>query len=181
MRTDIATNSVAVRFVRLSALLFLFATVATAHAEMKLLLELKSQEYGWGHSGHASWGGNWGVRAKNEALEQIRTKIASMVNLKELETFTKKDLKKDLNLEGDKSGKAKIGLSDSKSNEEKLKWVNENNFLIEVSDVSIKPGTEYTRTRGGGPGRSRSWSASATMLYTLRIYGKENSPSPAGQ
>ena len=143
---------------------------------MELVLELSNREYGWGHSGVESWGGNWHARAKNEALEQIRTRIASMVNMKELETFTGTDIKRELDAEGAKgkdSASIKIGYSEGKSEQEKLRWVNENNFLIDISDVSIKPGSDWTKTKKPF-GKPRTWQASATMVYALRIYGKED-------
>jgi hypothetical protein len=141
---------------------------------LELLLELSGREYGWFHSGIESWGSNWHVKAKNVALEEIRTRVASMVNLKELETFTNTDIKHDLEAEGTKdksSTSIKIGYSEGRSEEDKLRWVNENNFLIDISDVNIKPGSDYTKTRKPF-GKPRTWEASATMTYTLHIYGK---------
>lgn len=131
-------------------------------------------EYGWGHSGVESWGGNWHARACNEALEQIRTSVARMVNLKELETFAKKDLKGSVageGSEGTDSSSFKVAVSGEKSMEERQRWVNENNFLIDVKNVRIKPGTDWTKTRND-PIRGRSWKASATMLCDLEIHGK---------
>lgn len=141
---------------------------------MKLLLETTG-EYGWSHEGHSSWGDDWHRMACNEALEQIRTRIASMVNLKELETFTNQDLKNNLNVEGafsKDSSSFKIGSAHDKSKEEKQRWLNENNFLIDVSDVSVKPNTDWTKTEKNWKGE-RTWKASATLLYRVRIFGKE--------
>lgn len=139
------------------------------------LLHKDTFEYGWGHSGVESWGGNWHARARNEALEQIRRTVAKMVNLKELETFVKKDIKGSGGLEGssgEDSSSVKISASGEKSTEERERWVNQNNYLINVENVRIKPGTDWTKTKKTWDGK-RSWKASATMLCDLEIYGKE--------
>ena len=141
---------------------------------MKLLYE-GTFEYGWNHSGVESWGGNWDRRACNEALEQIRRTVAKMVNLKELETFVKKDLKG--SFAGEESQKQdssslKISLSGEKSTQEKEHWVNQNNYIIDVKNVRIKPGSDWSKTKKNWDGK-RSWKASATMLCDLQIYGKE--------
>jgi hypothetical protein len=143
---------------------------------MKLLLEITG-EYGWTHSGVESWGGKWHVKACTVALEEIRKRLASMVNLKELETFSKQDIKSSLNIEGAKgkdSTSLKIGSGHDKSDEEREHVVNENNFLIDVSDVNIKPNTDYSKGKDErSTGGVRSWNASATMQYRVRIFGKE--------
>jgi hypothetical protein len=140
------------------------------------LLFSDTSEYGWHHKGVRSWGSNWGTRAVNEALEQIRTRIASMVNLKELEVELKKSGSKGFDLSGGSTKKGdlngKIALSSSKSSEQRTIWVNENNYLVDVNNVRIKPGTEWTKTEKSLDGKRR-WEASATMLYDVEIYGLE--------
>ncbi|PAW37952.1 hypothetical protein CKQ70_30015 [Bacillus toyonensis] len=144
----------------------------TTEKKMKLLLD-QTFTYGWSHSGVQSWGANWGVNAVNQASEQIRDSIARMVNLKQLETFTKKNIKSALDVESiqDKtSSSIKIGWKQAKSSTEQMNWVNQNNFLIDVSDVKIVPGTMWSKTEKDWLGR-RKWNASATMEYRLRIWG----------
>jgi hypothetical protein len=155
-----------------SALIVLFCFSSPTLAEMKLLYE-GTFEYGWSHSGVRSWGGNWGIRAQNEALEKIRRKVSTMVNLQELETFVKKDLNRSISGEGSVKKSFKISASDSMSSEDKERWVNRNNLLINISDVRIKQGTDWTKTRDERPLGGRHWDASATMLCDLKIYGKE--------
>ena len=141
---------------------------------MGLLLETTG-EYGWSHKGHDSWGDNWGVNACNEALEQIRGRIREMVNLRELETFSNSNLKNSLGIDGavaKDSASLKIATSYDKSDQEQVHWVNENNFLVDVANVRIKPGTGWTDTSQDWQGR-RKWEASATMQYDLRIYGRK--------
>ena len=141
---------------------------------MKLLHE-GTFEYGWGHSGVSSWGSNWHVRACNEALEKIRRAVAKMVNLKELETFVKKDLKGSAGFEGssgEDSSSIKISASGDKSTEERERWVNQNNYLIDIKNVRIKPGSDWTQSEKNWKGE-RTWKASATMFCDLQIYGKE--------
>lgn len=140
---------------------------------MELLLDVTST-YGWSHKGHSSWGGNWGVRAVNEATEEIRNTVARMVNLKQLETFTQKDLKSSLDVAGAKgkdSASIKIGWAQSKSSTEQMNWINQNNFLIDVRDVSIIPGTSWTKTKKDPWTGKGKWEASARMQYRLLIWG----------
>ncbi len=142
---------------------------------MKLLYE-GTFEYGWSHSGITSWGANWHVNACNIALEQIRRRVASMVNLKELEAFVKTDLKRDIAGEGSESEDSssfKISHSENKSNEWKENWVNENNYLIDVKNVRIKSGTDWADGEDNRPFGGRTWNASATMECDLQISGKE--------
>lgn len=142
--------------------------------EMKQLLSI-TFEYGWGHSGVESWGGNWQVRACNEALEQIRTRVAMMTNLGELETFSKSDIDQKLDAKytsGKSASSIEIGLGNKQNEEAKEKWVNANNLVIAVDNVQIKDGTAWTKTKDH-PFRGRSWVASATMLCDIKIYGKE--------
>ena len=132
-------------------------------------------EYGWSHKGVKGWGANWHRHARNIALEQIRKKIATMVNLKELETLAKKDLKQSLIGKGSK-GKTgdsiSISLSKDKSKEDQVRWLNENNYLIDIKNVQIIAGTDYTKSTDERPLRGRTFMASATMQVDLRIYGK---------
>ena len=153
----------------------IFATAGLAQEEMPLALQLNNLQYGWSHSGVRTWGSRWEVRAKNEALEKIRRDVAKMVNLQQLETFTRSDIQKQIGLQGGETGSGKLDFSEGKSKEAREKWINENNYFIDVSNIRVKPGTAWTRTRvSGGPfGGRRSWRASATMLYDLRIYGKK--------
>ncbi|MGG3799961.1 hypothetical protein [Metabacillus fastidiosus] len=140
---------------------------------MKLLLD-QPFTYGWSHSGVQSWGGNWQQNAVNQAAEQIRNSIGMMVNLKQLESFTKKDLKSALDVAGATSkisSSMKIGWKQDKSSTEQTNWVNQNNLLIDVSDVRIVPGTAWSKTEVNWKGE-RKWKASATMQYRLRIWGK---------
>ena len=139
---------------------------------MKLLADVTST-YGWNHEGHQSWGGRWGIRAVNEATEEIRNTVARMVNLKQLETFTKKDLKSSLDVAGAKgkdSASIKIGWAQSKSSTDQMNWINQNNFLIDVRDVHIVPGTDWSKTTKDWTGKRR-WQASALMQYRLLIWG----------
>ena len=69
------------------------------------------------------------------------------------------------------SNTIKIGTSQDKRKADKTIWVNENNFLIDVKNVRIKPGTDWTKSSKNWKGEN-SWEASATMLYDLRIFGK---------
>lgn len=135
---------------------------------MKKLLDLKDCEYGWSHNGVKSWGKNWPTRAETEALEQIRNTIKAMVNLGELETFTKSDVSHNLGLEKSKTG-FKIALGDSMNEEERVRWLNKNNFLVDVGNVrATKQWSDSHYDMG-----KRSWKATATMLYDVRLYGKE--------
>lgn len=141
---------------------------------MKLLHEAPF-EYGWKHSGVESWGKHWHRRAVAVAYEQIRAKIASMVNLKELERFTKKDLSGKLGVTSTStqdSSSLGVEFGGNKSDEERLRLVKENFFLVDVRNVRIKPGTDWSKTRDHWL-RGRSWKASAVMLCDLLIYGKE--------
>lgn len=145
----------------------------TQGTRMKLMLD-QTFTYGWSHSGVQSWGANWGIHAVNQAAEQIRTSIAMMVNLQQLEVFTGKDLKSAIDVagsEGMESSSIKIGWKKDMSTTEQMNWINRNNFLIDVSDVRIVPGTMWSKTETDWQGR-RSWKASATMQYRLRIWGR---------
>eukprot|EP00921_Rhytidocystis_pertsovi_P017919 GHVQ01028143.1.p1 GENE.GHVQ01028143.1~~GHVQ01028143.1.p1 ORF type:complete len:278 (-),score=11.21 GHVQ01028143.1:366-1199(-) len=139
------------------------------------LLYRGTSEFGWSHSGVQGWGSSWGRRARNEALGQIQRRIASMVNLGELNTFTKRDNNQAIKSAGKGTygyGEGKLAWASSKSSVDQQRWVNRNNFLIDVSNVRIKPGTDYSKTRGGSfPSFKRSWHASATMIYNYAIYG----------
>jgi hypothetical protein len=131
-------------------------------------------EYGWSHEGHASWGGNWGVNACNEALGQISGHIREMANLRELETFSNSSLKDDLGLNGvvaEDSASLMLTTSVDKNNQEQVHWVNQNNFIVIVQNVRIKPGTDWSDTSQNWKGE-RTWKASATMQYDLRIWGR---------
>ena len=142
----------------------------TAERRMKLLLD-KPFTYRWAYRGGQSWGANWKRKAVNNATEQIRTSIAKMVNLKQLEVFTKSDLKSLLDVsatKGKDSALVKIGWAEDKSTTEQVNWVNQNNLLIDVRDVEIVPGTEWIHKNWLG---SHTWKVSATMQYSLRIYG----------
>jgi len=104
-----------------------------------------------------------------------------MVNLGQLETFTKKDVSQSISGAYSYPNSAKIAASQSKSGTEATNWVNANNLLINVTNVTIKPGTAFSKTTknpdfpiGNG---ARSWFASATMIYTYEIWGKAPAPS----
>jgi hypothetical protein len=140
---------------------------------MKLLLKLTDREFGWSHSGVESWGANWPSRAETVALEQIRLAICKMVNLGELETFSRTDIDSQLTAEqteGKDADSIKISYGDKQSNEWKERWVNANNFLVDIANVRA---TKQWSKGKDHPLRGRSWNASATMLYDLEIYGKE--------
>jgi len=139
---------------------------------MKLLLN-ETFTYGWSHRGAQSWGAKWGIRAVNEATEEIQDSIARMVNLKQLETFTKKDLKSSLDIAGAKdkdSASIKIGWAENKSPIEQMNWVNQNNLLVDIRDVEIVPGTDWSTPKNDWMG-SHVWKASALMRYRLLIWG----------
>ncbi|MFC1836695.1 hypothetical protein ACFL2Q_18550 [Thermodesulfobacteriota bacterium] len=149
------------------------ASASTESHRMRLLLDITG-EYGWSHKGHESKGGNWGRWACNQSLEQIRGRIASMTNLQELESFTSRDLKNSVDAAGKFSSDSveiKIAGKHAMSSVDQSRWVNRNNLLIDVGDVRIKPGTDWTKTSQNWKGE-RSWEASATMLYRLRIFGR---------
>lgn len=160
---------------RLTLAIMAIAAAQAEAAPAGRLLYRGSSEFGWSHSGVRSWGGNWGVRAQNEALEQIKTRIASMVNLRQLDEFTHSNLTRKIDASGQYSEaivSGKISLAESKDATSQSRWVNGNNFLIDVRNVRIKPGTDYSKTHDGGPfGGGRSWEASATMIYDYEVYG----------
>ncbi len=121
-----------------------------------------------------SWGSGWETAAVSDALGKIQTNIASMVNLGQLETFTRKDISTSISGEYTYPKSVKIAFSQNKSSADATKWVNANNLLINVKNVRIKPGTAYTKTTQEPPppfgSGARQWKAWATMLYTYEIW-----------
>lgn len=144
-----------------------------ARGSMELLLETTG-EYGWSHKGHAPWD-DWQVNACNEALGQISGHIRAMANLKELETFSHSSLKDGLELNGvvaEDNASLKLFSNVDENNEEQVRWVNQNNFIVIVENVRIKPGTDWSRYERNQWTGERTFEASATVQYDLRIWGR---------
>ncbi|MGB3218653.1 MAG: hypothetical protein WBD79_14740, partial [Anaerolineae bacterium] len=111
------------------------------------LLCQKSGEQSWYHKGHARWD-NWEVAACNEALDQIRGRVNQSMNLRQLETFTNSNLRDSLGVGldvSDDSVSFKLATSEDRNNQAYVSWVNANNFLVEVANVRIKPGSAWSR------------------------------------
>jgi hypothetical protein len=145
-----------------------------------LLLEENGLEYGWDYDGNKSWGGKWQRRAVSQANNEIRNAIADMANLEQFERFTEVDIQRKLETQGKGNysqakaeGGHELGVKyddgKKKTNKEWRKY--RNNFIVVVDNVRIKPGTAWSKTEKNWK-QERSWEASATVLYDVRIYGK---------
>ena len=148
------------------------ACVSYANAQMGELLYRGTARYGWSHKGVESWGGNWQVRAKNEALEAIRTRIASMVNWQQFYEFTGKNHASDFSGSGwgtAGAGGGSIKYAQSMNRTQQQQWVNRNNYLIDILSIRAVPGTAYSKTTSKHG--KRKWIASLQLEYTYAIYG----------
>ena len=156
------------------SLLFCF-TAASAFAAPVILYE-GTAEYGWSHSGSQSWGGNWTANARNIVISKIRKEIGSMVNLRQLDSYVGKNVSRSITGAGRGTygyGEGSLSYVGGKSSVQKQRWLNGNNYLIDVANVRLKPGTAYSKTKGDFWGNSKSWDASATFLYDYRVYGND--------
>lgn len=153
----------------------IFFAVPAAHAEFATLSQGTNLEFGWNHSGNASWGSNWHAKARNVALEQIRKQIEIMATIKEFKSWTKETSSRGISFDfarGKESSKIKGDWKFEGGRESKVEWIKANNFIVHVGNVRIKPGTDWTKTSSSTFG-GRRWEASATMLYDLQIIGPQ--------
>jgi len=97
-----------------------------------------------------------------------------MVNLQQLETFTNSNFSTSIKASGAGTygyGQGSIAYAGSKNTAEQVRWVNGNNFLINVKAVRIKPGTDWSKGSQNWKGE-RTWKAAATMIYEYEVYGR---------
>ena len=127
-------------------------------------------EHGWSYSGHSSRGGNWHAWAVADVHPQIVASVHHMINTEELKREAHTSRKDAGDLSATDSSFKIAGQSEgSASHSEFLK--NRNNFLIVVTNVRIKPGSDSTKTKKDFKG-ANSWSASAVFCYDVQIWGK---------
>ena len=154
-------------------------SVPTLLADEWKVLYRGTAVYPWSHEGHSSMGGNWGTWALDQAHAEISRHIASMVNLEQLETFVNSQQSTKIDFQrmiGVTAQSVNVSAAQGKSREEWSRWVNRNNYLINVSNVQEIPGTSGTKTSQDWQGR-RSWKAWMTVRYTYEIIGPATTSS----
>jgi hypothetical protein len=135
-----------------------------------------TMEHGWSISQPSSWGAEWHRRALNEAIEQLKSRVADMANIETLIVSSSSSDSDKVNVtQAVSAAKAlvqasgAIGVSSDSSTAESMHRTNRNNFIIFVDHAEIVPGSDWSKTECNWKGE-RSWQASLRIRAVVGIY-----------